>query len=96
MTFLILTHLCYGSQKTDFLWRFCYGSQKTILYGEKRLKFLSKIKIRFFSKIDIFLWFFHRSFTKSRRTAKKPTVLSSFSIVVQPNQGVQLFLLFPS
>jgi len=35
------------------------------------------LEFRFWSNILIFLWFFSHSFVKLRRTAKRPTVLSS-------------------
>jgi len=49
-----------------------------IFMAKKRWTFLSKkTKFRFLSKFDIFFLFFHRSSAKSRRTAKRPTVLDS-------------------
>jgi len=66
MTFLILTYI------------FVMAAKKLNFYGEKGLKLLSKIQNSdFCQKSDIFLRFFHRSSAKSRRTAKRPTVLSS-------------------
>jgi len=46
--------------------------------AKKGLEFLSKIQNSdFCQKFEIFFRFFHRSSAKSRRTAKRPTVLNS-------------------
>jgi len=46
--------------------------------AKKGFTFLSKIQNSdFCQKCEIFFWFFHRSSANSRRTAKRPTVLSS-------------------
>jgi len=54
------------------------AAKKGHFYGEKRGKILSKIQNSdFCQKFYIFFRFFHRSSAKSKRTAKRPTVLSS-------------------
>jgi len=59
-------YFCFGSQKTEFLCR------------KNGFKFFSKIQNSdFCQKWEIFFRFLHRSLAKLRRTAKRPTVLSS-------------------
>jgi len=68
MTFLILTYI------------FAMAAKKLNFYGEKRVKILVKnTKFRFLSKIRHFFRFFHRSSAKSRRIAKRPTVLNRYA-----------------
>jgi len=56
---------------TTFLILIVMAAKNLNLYGEKGLKFLSKIQnSHFCEKFEIFFRFFHRSLAKSRRTAK--------------------------
>jgi len=67
-------YFCYGSKKTEFLWPYIFvmAAKKLNFYGEKGLKFLSKIQNSdFCKKWTFFFQFFHRSSAKSRRTAKR-------------------------
>jgi len=66
MTFLILTYT------------FVMAAKKQNFYGEKKSSnFCRKFEILIFNKNATFFRFFHSSSTKIRRTAKRPTVLSS-------------------
>jgi len=73
------------NDELDEVWHSSFGlifllwqPKNGIFMAKKGFQFLSKIRDSgFCQKFDIFFRFFHRSSAKSRRTAKRPTVLSS-------------------
>jgi len=61
--------------------------------AKKGLPFLSKIQnSNFCQKFDIFIRFFHRSSAKSRRTAKRPTVLNSLLNMLELIDRIELVI----